>query len=881
MLFRSVADHSGRVWAFRATPDATERESVLDWPKVHKPSSGILGFTFHPDFAKNRFVFINYNEPGDKPDGAVISRFTMTSLNPPIIDPASERVLIRWRAGGHNGCTLAFGNDGFLYFSTGDAANPDPPDMPYSTGQNISDIMSSIQRIDVNRTEGTNNYAVPKDNPFLKTPGARPEVWAFGFRNPFRMSFDRATGDLWVGDVGWEQWEMVYRIARGGNYGWPITEGPNTRVRTDVKPGPGPILPPVVAIPHSEGASVTGGRVYHGKKFPKLKDAYIFGDWETGKFWALRHKNGQLVSNDELCKTTLKPVCFAADRDGELLILDYNGGLYRFAPNTAPPANLAFPRRLSETGLFASLTPLTPASGVEPYAPIAPMWNDGAVARHHLAIPGDGFIATTNARQIISGKMWYFPRDTVFTRTLTLEMKKGESASARRIETQLLHFDGQQWNPYSYRWNAAQTDADLVASEGANDMFTVTDTSAPGGRREIPWRFHSRAECLRCHNAWSGETVGFNWLQLNATAPDGEFRRLEKLGLMHSTNAPTSQASLVNPYDATKPLEDRARSWLHANCAACHRNGAGGAVPAHLNVDKKLSELRVLDAKPTRGDFGLSDARVIASGRPYSSALLWRITTEGAGHMPAIGSWTVDEAGVNLVRDWTSNMQLASLGLGNLERFRLGVVDSSSHALGLSLQLMGAKSTNQVAAQLVPAALQSTNALVRDLFQRFLPPEQRRRTLGSDFAPNEVLSLKGEAARGRAVFMAETGGQCVRCHRSHGEGRDFGPDLTDIRRKYDRATLLTHIRQPNLVVAPEHRTHSVILRDDTELTGFLRKRTATELLLHLEDGTDKRVPLAQVASTRESALSAMPEGLLTALTAQEVADLLEFLLSAK
>ncbi|MFM8471575.1 MAG: PQQ-dependent sugar dehydrogenase [Limisphaerales bacterium] len=417
-----VADQNGRVWAFRNSSDASVIESVLDWPKVHKPSSGILGFTFHPDFAKNHFVFINYNEPGDRPDGAVISRFTMTSLNPPVIDPASERVLIRWRAGGHNGCTLAFGNDGFLYFSTGDAANPDPPDMPYSTGQDISDLMSSIIRIDVNRTEGTNNYAVPKDNPFLKTPGARPEVWAFGFRNPFRMSFDRATGDLWVGDVGWEQWEVVYRIARGGNYGWPITEGPNTRVRTNVKPGPGPILPPVVAIPHSEGASVTGGRVYHGKQFPKLKGAYIFGDWETGKFWALRHKNGQLVANDELCKTTLKPTCFAADRDGELLVLDYNGGLYRFAPNTAPPANIAFPRKLSDTGVFTSLAPLTPAPGVEPYAPIAPMWNDGAVARHHLAPPGDGFIATTNARQIISGKMWFFPKDTVFTRTLTLDL---------------------------------------------------------------------------------------------------------------------------------------------------------------------------------------------------------------------------------------------------------------------------------------------------------------------------------------------------------------------------------------------------------------------------------------------------------------------------
>ena len=133
--------------------------------------------------------------------------------------------------------------------------------------------------------------------------------------------------------------------------------------------------------------------------------------------------------------------------------------------------------------------------------------------------------------------------------------------------------------------------------------------------------------------------------------------------------------------------------------------------------------------------------------------------------------------------------------------------------------------------------------------------------------------------RGRAVFANESGGQCVRCHRAHGAGRDFGPDLTDIRRKYDRATLLTHITQPNLLVAPEHRTHSVLLRDDTELTGFLKKRTTTELLLRLEDGTERRVPLAQIASTRPSALSAMPEGLLAALTAQEAADLLAFLLT--
>jgi glucose/arabinose dehydrogenase len=182
-------------------------------------------------------------EPGSQTNGSYISRFTLRPSEPPLIDAGSEKVIIRWLSGGHNGCTVAFGNDGFLYFSTGDAANPDPPDIPYKTGQDISDLLSSIVRIDVDHSEGTNAYAIPHDNPFLKIPGARPEVYAFGLRNPWRMSFDGATGDLWVGDVGWEQWEMVYRVKAGGNYGWSITEGPNTHVRTDVKPGPGPILP--------------------------------------------------------------------------------------------------------------------------------------------------------------------------------------------------------------------------------------------------------------------------------------------------------------------------------------------------------------------------------------------------------------------------------------------------------------------------------------------------------------------------------------------------------------------------------------------------------------------------------------------------------------
>lgn len=870
----------GKLLSFRPSDAGTNTDLALDC-REFRSSARPLGFTFHPGFATNRFVFINHNEGYNREHGARVSRFTATSLDPLRLDPASERPIISWLGGGHNGCTLVFGADGMLYLSTGDAAEPDPPDGLRKTGQDISDLLSAILRIDVDRTEGTNNYAVPKDNPFVTTPGARGEVWAFGFRNPFRTAFG-PDGMLWVGDVGWEQWEMIFRVKRGGNYGWAITEGPNTRVRTDIKPGPGPILPAIVAIPHSEGASVTGGRFYRGKKFPKLNGAYLYGDWETGKFWALRHDGDKLLSNDELCDTVLKPVSFAEDTDNELLILDHQGGIYRFVPNPAPPANQAFPRKLSETGLFASLKPLAPASGVEPYAPAAPMWNDGAVAQHHLAIPGDGVIATTNARKVISGFMWHFPTDTVLARTLTLEMKRGDAASARRIETQLMHFDGQQWNPYTYRWNPAQTDAALVPSEGASDLFNVTDATAPGGRRELAWRFHSRSECLRCHNAWASETVGFNWLQLGAasyapakgqtTNAPSELRRLEERGLMQVSGLPRNLARLVNPHDTTQPLDLRARSWLHANCAACHRNGAGGAVPSHLNIDKKLDTARLLDAKPTRGDFGLTDARVIAPGRPYSSALLWRIATEGAGHMPMTGSRTVDEKGAGLIKEWIHDLTLD-------QRARKGTPGRQGVVVGTPEWALSVATEDPKAHQAIATLTSSiTNALVRDLFQRFLPPEQRRRTLGSDFAPSEVLALRGDAKRGSAVFANESGGQCVRCHRAHGAGRDFGPDLTDIARKYDRATLLTHITQPNLLVAPEHRTHSVLLRDDTELTGFLKSRNATELLLRLEDGTDRRVPAAQVASARESALSAMPEGLLAALTAQEAADLLAFLL---
>lgn len=881
-----VLEQAGKLYSFPTNRDVRRADLVFDFRQHHQPFDSSYSFAFHPRFLENHFIFVCYTEPGGRTNGSYISRFTLTPSNPPALDPNSERVIIQWFSGGHNGCTVAFGNDGFLYFSAGDAGNPDPPDSAFKTGQDISDLLSGIMRIDVDHSEGTNNYAVPRDNPFLKIPGARPEVYAFGLRNPWRMSFDPPSGDLWVGDVGWEQWEMIYRVKSGGNYGWSITEGPNTSVRTDVQQGPGPILPPLMALPHSDAASITGGRVYHGSRLAKLKEAYIYGDWETGKFWALRHDGDKLLSNDELCDTTLKPVSFAADHDGELLILDYNGGIYQLIPNNAPPANLAFPRKLSGTGLFADLKTLKPSDGVIPYQVNAPMWSDHAIAERMVGIPDQGAIVTSDGLENIAGHTWFFPSNTVFARTLSLELERGKASSSRRIETQVLHFDGQGWNPYTYRWNSAQTDADLVPDQGTNDLFNVTDATAPGGRREVPWRYVARAECLRCHNAWAGETLSFNWMQLSGAGGGSELQRLENLGLLRIKNPPKPLIQLSNPYDATAGLNDRARAWLQVNCATCHRNGAGGGVPSWFNYELRIEETRAAGAPPTRGDFGIKNAQVIAPGDPYSSTLFYRINTEGSGHMPHIGSRLADERGIALMRDWIAalspkekeNQKLAALNSVLAHKDFEQLLSTMNGALFL-LDSITSKALSPDQQPAIVSAAAHTNSQVRDLFQRLLPPDQRRQTLGAAINPQAILALKGNATRGQELFVGAS--QCTRCHVSAGAGRAFGPDLTAIGTKYNRAQLLEQILYPSKNIASEYKVTALTLRDESELSGFILKRDSGEIVIRDETLAERTIKLAAIKETRESALSAMPEGLLGPMTAQEAADLLEYLASNK
>ena len=540
-----VLEQNNKIWSFIAKEDVQQADLLVDFAK-QRPQCGkldghdkgniaLFSIAFHPKFAENRFAYVCYVSEGNGVQKTHISRFTIDKQEPPQLQVDSEVKMITCDGGGHNGCTLLFDKAGYLYISIGDLTEPSPPDR-LETGQDISDLYSSILRIDVDHVEVDRNYSIPKDNPFVKLENARPEVYAYGFRNPFRMSIDPETEDLWVGDVGWEAWEMVYRVKSGGNYGWAIKEGPG-----DVKPqkpGPTPISPAEIALGHNEAASVTGGFVYRGKKHSAMNGKYVFGDWITRKFWAASFDTQRVTKLDEIAVGRVKPICFEVDADGELLILDYSegnqeGGIYRFVPN--PAANEPvdkFPRKLSESGLFASIAEHKPAPGVATYSITAPMWADGAKPEYMLAIPGKETVEFYQNPQKTFN--WFnstvtLPIGTVLAKTYAIPMDYRKPDALRKIETQVALKDAQgELQFYTYRWNDAGTDAELVPASGASQSLLIEEAT---GARKLNWQFASRSQCRTCHTPWTGETVGFVEAQLrNPRESTDAWRQLSQGG---------------------------------------------------------------------------------------------------------------------------------------------------------------------------------------------------------------------------------------------------------------------------------------------------------------------------------------------------------------
>lgn len=302
---------------------------------------GFLGLAFHPRFGENG-QFIVYYTNRHRPHQNVVARYTVDPRDPQRARPESAEILLVldkpfWN---HDGGTVAFGPDGYLYVAVGDggAAND-----PFQNGQKLSTLLGKILRIDVDRREGALAYAVPSDNPLVGREGARPELWAWGLRNVWRLAFDRETGRLWAADVGQDLWEEINLIERGGNYGWNRREGLHPFVKkgdappaTDDKPAD--LLDPIWEYHHDLGKSITGGVVYRGRAIPELVGHYLYADYVAGRLWALDYDEaaGRVTANREIPLPASIPILsFGEDEAGEVYFTTFSTdgrGIWRIGP---------------------------------------------------------------------------------------------------------------------------------------------------------------------------------------------------------------------------------------------------------------------------------------------------------------------------------------------------------------------------------------------------------------------------------------------------------------------------------------------------------------------------------------------------------------------
>jgi glucose/arabinose dehydrogenase len=329
-----VPSQYGVIYVFPNRDDVQKPQVFLDISKrvTYKDSEneeGCLGLAFHPKYKENG-QFFAYYVTATQAHTIVVSRFRVSKDNPNRADPSFEEELLRvpqpfWN---HKGGTIVFGPDGYLYIALGDGGDANDP---FENGQNLRTLLGKVLRIDVDRRDEGLKYAIPRDNPFAGRKDARGEIWAYGLRNIWRMSFDRRTGTLWAGDVGQNLWEEIDLIVKGCNYGWNIREAMHPFGRKGVGPRPD-LSDPIWEYHHDVGKSITGGHVYRGTKVPQLQGAYLYGDYVTARIWALRYdEKAKKVTHNQPIEGNILPIMsFGEDEEAEVYFTRPEGAIMRF-----------------------------------------------------------------------------------------------------------------------------------------------------------------------------------------------------------------------------------------------------------------------------------------------------------------------------------------------------------------------------------------------------------------------------------------------------------------------------------------------------------------------------------------------------------------------
>ncbi|MBM79010.1 MAG: hypothetical protein CMJ78_00250 [Planctomycetaceae bacterium] len=665
----------------------------------------------------------------------------------------------------------------------------------------------------------------------------------------------------------------------------------------------------------------------------------------------------------------MRIVGFAERNDGELLLLDYDdGSIHELIKNPDVGSVVEFPTKLSDTGLFESVSEHTPARGVVPFSINAAQWSDHAHADRWIGLPGDAAVGIQAKKERVSGSMFSrvmdYPKNAVLMKTLSLELTEGDPTTSRRVETQLLHFNGYDWRGYSYRWNEAQTDAELVGATGSSQTFDIADSSALGGRRRQTWRFPSRTECIRCHNPWAEFSLAFNPAQLNHhVGGQNQLERLYAMGVVRDAQPELDpndkfavalkpmpideRPRLVNPFDESVALESRARSYLHVNCAHCHRFNGGGSARIYLPFDMSIYKTEALDTRPSQGTFGIENARIIAPGQPYDSVLYFRMAKSGSGHMPHLGSRIVHNSGLKLVHDWIQQLpqntdigklieQLAGLDeetvLANEQReepvtkwkvaARLAsaanreyanqadidkaavqvasdakrraasrsrqrpkliteLLSNSEGAVTLNRALRDGRFPQSINDQIVKLATRHDNIAVRDLFESFVPADQRIARLGDSIDSQALLKVKGDAKRGFDLYLNAQGVSCRNCHKVRNQGRAVGPNLDGIGKKRTRVQLLDSLLTPSKEIEPKFAAWVVRTESGKAFTGLLVERSDERVVLRDPQNKEHQIAAEEIDEMFRQRKSLMPDRLLRDLTAQQAADLLAWLESLK
>jgi large repetitive protein len=685
-----AVEKAGMIWKFPNSETAADAQKtkILDLSAkvLNNHERGMLGLAFDPNFATNRYFYVYYiaKSNGD----AVISRFKLSN-DPLVKTEASEKVLFtQWQPGyEHKGGMLAFGPDGMLYVSFGDGGfKNDPPNQSY--GQNLGVRLGTIHR--VKTTDA--GFETPLDNPFYgRTDAPIWETWAYGFRNPWRFSFDRLTGDLWVGDVGQDGWEEVNIVTKGGNYGWPKCEGAynygttNACSLTSAKN-------PVHQYSHfGQARSVTGGYVYRGSALPELAGKYIFAEYVTGSVWGLDKANNFAQQNIATYTGGGGIAAFGEDRSGELYMVGYNEAspdsrIYKLVKSNLPAA---FPQQLSQTKLFSNTAALTPASGVIEYNINVPQWADGAVRRHWAAVP-DGKKITFSAKG-----NWDFPVGTAIVKHSEMPQASGPN---KRLDTAVLLRQADRWIGFTYRWNDQQTDAEIVVN-GSDIQVPALSNGETVSRA---WHLNAPSECMGCHTETSGRVIALEARQLNRNFPytamiDNQLRSWNFIGLFDKDiGAHTQYEAFAETQDGSKSVTARARAYLDVNCAMCHSNNNSGM---DFRVDTLIDDMNIAWVPSSPGTHRLKPLE------PDSSGILLRLDSEQGYRMPK-GSRVRDPQGVAVIRDWIAG------GVGNATLQSISVTASQPNLVPdeqTTLQIIGQYSNGKSKAPAERIAWVSSN----------------------------------------------------------------------------------------------------------------------------------------------------------------------------